>query len=335
MTRAVSRPFTLNIASAAAATPLALAAASLAPGQCVRMDTPLIGQNMVFGSENANFLMWGVSGYYDPIRKEIGFIGKRDGTAPYHWLVYDEASDTWSNDRPLWSASETNGHGYDHNTIDPATGTVYFRPFNSGTIRTWNGSWSSLPARSGWNIVGGLSWFPGFGLVVNTGSTLDRYSDGAWSRITVAPTVDSYHDVSEYNAAANVLIFGGGNSAPMWKLTAAGVVSGITSPPGFSVGAGEDGQGILVSDPSAAKLIARKRATALWYEYDIPTDTWPALTQSTGDGSSPQNGTPNLTAGNTQLPDIAIPIPEYGVIMFIQYLGSGVTPAGVWLYKHS
>lgn len=311
---------------------LAQTAASLAPGQSRKVPTSLTGSTLVYGSENADFIMWGSSGYYDPTRKEVGFIGKRDGPNQYHWLVYDEMANTWSNTRPVWDTKAYYGHGYDHNTIDPATGTVYFRVYGENKVRVWNGSWSETPAWSqNSSIVGGLSWFPGVGLMYNDSSLLLRYSGGAWSSISGIPARDSYHDFSEYNPTANALIFGSGNYGnDVYKITAALSVSQVASAP-FNVGSS---QSVVVSDPNSATLIAWLKETTNWAKYDIAANAWSTLTPCVGDGSAPASGVPNLQTGSSR-PAIGIAIPQYGVIMFIQYRGAGSTPADVWLYRHS
>lgn len=319
-------------AASASQTVLELAAASLSAGQCVKLSTTLLGSTLHFGSEASCFIKWGNSAYYDPTRKEIGFIGKMEGANPYHWLVYNETANTWSNSRAVWSSANATGHGYDHNTIDPATGTIYHRQYNSDSVHVWNGSWSDTATWSGsYTIVGGLSWFPGVGLIYNDGATLKRLSGGSWSNLQSFGG-DSYHDFSEYNSTANALIFGGGNTSPYRKMTSNLTVSSIASPP-FTIGSGAT-QAIAVSDPLSDRVIARDATSGAWSAYDISADTWTTLTQSSGSGASPQTGTPNLSI-DTELSVIGCPVPEYGILVFIQYKGSGATAADVWVYKHS
>lgn len=311
---------------------LAQMAASLAPGQSRKLPTVLNGHILVFGSELSNFIQWGSSGYYDPLRHEIGFIGKRDGPNQYHWLVYDEATNTWSNSRPVWDTGQYYGHGYDHNTIDPETGTVYFRIYNESKVRVWNGSWSETPAwTQNTTIVGGLSWFPKIGLIYNDGAHLLRLTSTGWESLAKFGG-GSYQDMSEYNSTTNTLIFGSGNDSLLYKLTADLKVSEVAPPP-FNVGSGS-GQGVCISDPASAQLIAYEKRSTNWAKYDIINDKWTALSQVVGDGSVPDNGTPKFSSDpNHQA--IGIPIPPYQVIMFVQYKGFEDTPAEVWLYKHS
>lgn len=308
-------------------------AKSLAPRQSRRFPTPITGAVLTYGGEKSTFIQWGSSGYYDPIRREIGFIGKRSGPNPYHWLVYDENANVWTNNRPVWDTDRYFGHGYDHNAFDAETGTLYFRVFNSRTIRVWDGQWSTLPPWSKrTNSVGGLSWFPGVGLMYNDGMRLLRYSSGVWSEVDYFGG-NSYHDISEYNSVANVLIFGSGNSSPLRKMTADLRITAVASPP-FNIGSGSR-QGVCISDPNSATLIAYQKGSKNWAMYDINSDKWTPLAQSSGDGSEPQLGTPNLAGDSVGRSVIGVPIPKYGVMMFIQYRGAGSRQADVWLYRHS
>lgn len=308
---------------------LAREAATLAPGFCRRLTTHLTGADLT--GDGDEFLKWGNTGWYDPGRKEIGWIGKRASPYPYKWLVYDEVSNSWTNSRSLWSPDPAYGHGYDHSAFDPTTGTLYHRPYGSDVVHVWRGAWSSFSGLGSAEVVGGLEWFPGVGLIYADGRSVQRYSGGLWTTIQSFGG-DSYHDVAEYNAAANVVIFGGGNSSPLRKLAANMSVSLIANSP-FAVGAGT-GQGILVSDPSSARMIAFSRSGGGFTQYNILSNTWSSLPKSSGSGASPQAGAPALI-GNAEMSAIAIEIPEYNVIMFIQYMGPGTTEAPVWLYKHS
>src|SRR5690606_27835205 len=110
---------------------------------------------------------WGGSAIWDPVRRQVRWVGKRDGgTYSYHHIIYDEIRNTW--EKQLASPSfPTWGHGYDHNAVDSATGTSYFRPFNEPDVYKWDGAtWQPLPQLTRrLDIVGSLSWFDGLGLV--------------------------------------------------------------------------------------------------------------------------------------------------------------------------
>lgn len=310
------------------------AAARLEPGESIRLDTTLPGSLLT--PDDADFLQWASSGVWDPVRREIRFIGKRDGPSPYRFLVYDENTNAWSNSRKLpGPLSEDNyGHGYDHNTIDPATGAHYFRPYNSYTIYKWDGSWSTLSLpQVGKTIAATTSWVSGVGLVYIDEHQFVRWNGSSWKELGDSP-ISSYHAVSEYNRASDTLIFGGGNGGrQMWKYRSGSGVSSIASPP-FNLGSAYS-QGLLTSAPGSEQFIGWEKRTTNWTQYDVSSNSWSQLSVSSGDGSSPQSGVPNLSVGSSvDHAVIGIPIDTYGVIMYIQYAGASVD-ANVWLYKHS
>jgi hypothetical protein len=321
------------------ASPLSDAANSLQPGQSVRLATTLPG-SVLAPDDGADFLQWGSSAVWDPVRKEFRFVGKRHSVYPYRFLVYSEATNGWSSDRALHPdlASAQNGHAYDHNTVDPVTGTHYFRRYNSRNIYVWAGSWSVLTLPADYvEIAASISWVGSLaeagksdsGLVYSDNSNLLRFNGTGWAGLGTSP-MTSYHTVSEFNSASNTLLIGGGNgSSAMWKLNAATkAIAPIATPP-FNLGSSSS-QGVLVSDPTTDQLIGYQKGVGAWVQYDVSTDRWTPLTQSSGSGSTPQEGTPNLSSAQGSV--VAAPISTLGVVMFVQYLGSG--NAGVWLYKH-
>lgn len=306
-------------------------AVKLGPGQSIRLTTNITGTQL--SPEGSDILQWGVSAYYDPVRKEVGFIGKRDGPNPYHWMVLDETRNNWSLDpRALWSSASVSGHGYDHNTCDPATGDVYHVPYGVKVVQKWNGtSWSAMTAwTQNMTATGGLTYFPGLGLFYNDGVALIRFNGTSWDTIATGDN-SSYHDFSEYNSTADVLIFGGGNSSGYFKCTRGLTVSSIASAP-FRISANAGDQGIIASDPNSDNLIARDVDTGAWAQYDISANAWTTLTQSTGDGSVPQNGTPNLA--NVNGSEVCCSIPQYGVTIWMQFR-SGSSTLDAWLYRHT
>ena len=171
----------------------------------------------------------------------------------------------------------------------------------------------------------------GLGLVYVDKYKLIYYNGSSWQSLGSPPSV-SYHNVSEYNPSSNTLIYGGGNGVnAMWKLDANRNISRIKDPP-FLQGASET-QTVLTSDPSSDQFITWQKRSTSWAAYDVSSDSWSTLSRSTGDGSAPSRGVPNLSSSDTGGAVIGIPINTYGVIMYVQFTGGG--EAGVWLYKHS
>lgn len=175
--------------------------------------------------------------------------------------------------------------------------------------------------------VGALSWFPGVGLFYNDGTTLRRYNAG-WTEIT-HQGVDSYHEFSEYNATANVLVYGGGNSSPYKKINSSLVITNLNAP-SFTLG-GAATMGLAQSHPTAAKLICHDPNGGSWISYDISgSGSSASISKVGGNGSSIATGAPNLRTGVDESA-IGITVPQYGVIVYIQWVSGAA--ADVWVYK--
>lgn len=322
--------------SPTAATALETAATSLTAGYSIKLGT-VPASVLVASGESFNHLQWGNSAVYEPNSKKVHWIGKRQSTFSYHWLVYDEATDTWSLDASALPSLGTIGHGYDHMAVDPSTGDVYHRPYNSKTIQKWNGtSWSALTAFTpGMEAVATISYATGLGLFFSSKDTA-RYYNGSWNELAnTGLASNTANHVSAYNSSSGYIIFGGGNQATMLKLDVDTLaMSSIAAPP-FRMGIGENpGQGVFIEDPASDKFIGFNKVDNAWTEYDPVADQWNTLTQSTGNGATEQLGTPALaTYNSTENAVVAVPISAHGVVMYIQ--ANGVQDGDAWLYKHN
>lgn len=324
---------------AAQATALGVAAASLAPGQSVRFGSI---SEAILEPDGADFIKYGSSGVWDPWRREVRWIGRRESiNFRYRGLRFGELANSWSNDWALWSSDTVpNGHGYDHNTIDPATGDHYFKIYNSGDIWKWTAAteqWSAMPSVGSVEIAGSLEWVvtPGFtGLTYNDRRRFKALVGGTWiERENYGSVSNAYHTASAFNPIAQAIIFGGGNvDNHMRMMNSAGEFSAIpnidetdTINPGSS-----EEHGVLTASASTADFIVWKKNSQSWRCWRPGDSAWTALTQSTGDGSTPQTGMPNLDDSASGRPCIGIPISTYGVTMYVQSPGSG---GEVWLSR--
>lgn len=312
-------------------TALSDAAATLSSNQSLLFGTIPSG---VISSDGAPNTKYGSSAVYDPIRKQIKYLGKRDSVCcQYRLMVYDEADDSWALDSnlPPGASANQNGHGYDHNALDPATGDHYWKPFNSTDVYKWSaGTWSSLPQMATEFDAAALSWFPGLGLIYADCTLIRVYESGpnAWRNIATGLAASQNHTVAEYNPTANVLIFGGGNcdDTAFRKMTSAEVITSIATAP-FELGSSEN-HGVLVSVPNEDTYLGWKKDSANWSLYDISANNWTTVTQSTGSGASPQTGPPNIS---DFFHCVGTPIYEYDVIA---YVCSDSGAGEFWIYKH-
>lgn len=319
---------------------LAQYANQLGPGQSIRLPITITAAQAMDGT--APIWKWGSSGVWDPTTREVMYVGKRQDTDhAYKFWTYHEDTNACDLLRNPWSTATQNGHGYDHNTIDPETGNFYHRPFNDGIIqvRSRAGVWSTPLPNVSMQIAIGVSWWPGLGLVLNDGGSVKYLpiNTSSWVTVTTFPDAsDGYHAASEYNPNSDVLLLVPGNQAPqnMRKMSRSLVVSSVPDAP-FSLGSSES-QGVLVADPVGRGFIGCRKGTSTWTHFNPDNNQWTTLTQSTGSGASAQNGTPNLTTGGNDvgLARIGIPISTYGVMMFLEYVGGGEV-ARIWLYRHT
>ncbi|HEY6571883.1 MAG TPA: hypothetical protein VI198_01090 [Candidatus Eisenbacteria bacterium] len=323
--------------AASDASVMSAAAAALQPGKSVAISTGLTGLDLQPDNSAGSILDWADSGIWDPVRRQFRFIGKEaGGTSHFRNIVYDETSNSWSYG-PVPVAVGF-GHGYDHNTGDPVTGTHYYRGYDSQTIYKFNGtSWTTMPALpSPVVIVAGIAKSPR-GLLYSDPRWDVYYDDATGTRTVVDvnvayptwPKIGDYHSIAEYDKVHDVFLVGGGNnSLAMFRVA---IVNGspvrtrMNNAP-WEYGVGEyDQHTTIVSDPVTGEFIIYKKQTGIFYGYNIMTDTWRQIGRS-GDGNMPPLPTGTGTSS------VAAAISTYNVIMWLGHTGS---TAQVYLYKHA
>jgi len=322
---------------ASEASVLSSAAAALQPGHYATLTTGLTGADLQPDNQAGSILDWADSGGWDPVNHKFVYIGKEAGClSTYRNIVYDEASNTWSyGSVPITTGC---GHGYDQNSVDPVTGTHYFRPYNSATIYKSNGSgWTSLPSLpTPFTIVAGVAKSR-TGLLYSD-QVWDAYFDDASGQLRTVdvravyptlPLIGDYHSIAEYDPVHDVFLVGGGNNhLAMYRVA---IVAGVPvrtylrdAP--WEYGVGEtDPHTNITADPVTGEFVIYKKSTGTFYGYNIMTNTWRQIGTS-GDGKMPP-----LPTGTSTSP-IAAAINTYGVIMYVVETGS---TAAVYIYKHA
>ncbi len=317
-------------------------AARLAPGESALVTTLSLASSIIHSSDgSASFLTWGSSACYDPVYKEARFIGKIAGIgANYHWLVYNAITNTSTNTRALHADLEVNqtGHGYDSNTCDPATGYHYVRNHLGNAMYIWNGStWAKTSDPDSDSGLGPIMfstsnnlvyWCDAQGFRTWNGSTWSSAINGdncGWTT-----NGSQYHIGGEYNATANGLLVGGGtggNNVWRWDIST-GTLSAAETPD-FNIGSANT-DGLIISVPGIDRFIGLAKSTTNWRMYDWSADDWTNVSESSGNGSAPQTGMPNLS-GDHQI--IGGPIPGLcGTFFVIEYNG---TDTSVWVGRVS
>jgi len=293
---------------------------------------------------SGDVLSYSDSAMWDSTRREFFFMGSPHcGGAGncQKFISYSEATNTWSSCTGTTAGCPAvrndNGHGYDHNTVDPDTGIWYRRAYGSEQVwkrtdRSTAGAWSDItPMNHGYTqVAGGLAFFPELynnsgGMVFSQGGFgevhLWNKSQDQWTQVATGLSMGPYHNFAEYNPVHQMVLFGGGNgSRAIYKVASNGAITPMGNAP-IDVGILSS---IVTVDPvSGAYLVLAKEGQ--FYSFDPASNVWSRL-----DGGNPP---PVLVPAVTPFPDIvASPIAEYGVVMFVRY---NFANSAVYLYKHS
>ena len=279
---------------------------------------------------------------WDPIGKRMLFVGQVHGTCyGGRFVIYTDSNSTWS--IGPWPSgicqsgtanSPCFSHAYGHNTVDPATGTLYFRQaYTMKFFKYSNSAWTSIssPPTGSSQCCGALEYFPEMGKLL--------YLDGDWGLWAYNPSSNSWAALANtsvasaisglpnlmmasttvfalYNPVQHVVLFGGGSR--LYKVNAAGQFTTLRSPP-VPIGVT---QAVVSVDPVGGKNIVLSGSSM--YEYDSSADTWSQLAIALP---------PVLTAiGGVGEGLVETPVTTYGVIMYTKY---NFDSSAVYLYKHS
>ena len=286
----------------------------------------------MFAAAPNNTLEYMDKGCYDPVHKQVRFIGHAHyGDQRYH--QYDEATNTFSNlGDPPWDNGGGGqpsyiGHGYQHNAMDPTTGDHYYRRYGSNVV--WHltratGAWRQIAAAPNTEITGSLEWLPTIGaqggLILYLGTSCHRWdkATNTWSTPNSGTfTSQTYHTVGVLSVPNNVVVFGGGNAGRrMWKIGATGSATAV---PDCPIAVGINNSVTTACPVNGDVIVIGSNSSAA--KFNVNSNSWSAMNI---------NGAPNFGAVGPGSKITAVPIRPHGVIMFI----FGDVPA-IWLYKHS
>ena len=161
---------------------------------------------------------------------------------------------------------------------------------------------------------------------------------GEYSRGGMSPQLtgfEAFHNAMKYSARCRCMILGGGvtddipggyNSQIFWRMYADGSFV-VAAPAPFNLRIPEGGAGVITTvDPVSGLLVAwnTSDAATTMYEYDPVTNAWSTISRTSPMFPGPEGGVTET---------IAIPISNFGVIMFVQ---AGRSSGGkVYLYRHA
>jgi hypothetical protein len=309
---------------------LADIASRMSAGQWIQIVTSGLTTSLFVDGANST-LDYMDKGCYDPIHRKVTFIGHAH-YGDQRWHEFDEASGRWSNlPDPPWDTGGSAsppfiGHGYQHNTVDPVTGDLFYRQFDSNTIR-WlrrsTGTWTTTAAAPNTSVAGGLEWLPTIGnqggLVLFLAPAVHLWdkATGVWRTAANALGPSTYSSIALRSVPHGVVLIGGGDgSSALWKIDGAGRVTACARCPiEFGIG-----QTITTAEPVTGELLVI-RSDSVAFRYAVGTDAWSPLSLI---------GAPRFGVVDAGSDVVAIPIAAYGVVMFL----FGKAPA-VWLYKHT
>lgn len=313
---------------------LADLAARIGVGEFVRLDTTGLDASLIDAGGGHHVLEYSDKGVWDPNTCQALFTGGGHLTL-VKFLGYSASENTWFQaPNPTWWCETTPDdpyacatHAYGHNALNPATGDYWFRTFNNAAVHHTvaaspiSAQWDEapmLPATPASCIATALEYFPELGGLVYVdcaGQTIQVLYDGTneWAQLPGTYPMGAYHDYAVYNPVLGQVLFGVGNdSLALHLLDASGHVTTIAEPPrGFHPSPDDpDTFRILTVDPISGRFLAVSLGGDL-YDYDAGADTWNAA------GDAPENL------------QIAIPVPTYGVVLFVS-----LEPA-MYVYRHA
>jgi hypothetical protein len=278
------------------------------------------------------------SATWDPVGRRFLFVGQAHGIGSgARFVIYTDSDNTWrKGPLPLSCLGEPNssciGHAYDHNTIDPTTGDLYYRHYHGTTIYRYSaGAWSQLTdvpenvVRLTGTCCAAIEYFPEIGgLIVVAGGLGEvgffNKQTNQWTQLATGLEIGPYSNFIEYNPVHKVVIFGGGGTSDLYKLDASGKITKMKNAP-VNLGI----QRSLVSvDPVSGKYLILSD-TGRFYEYDLLADSWRTLNLPPFWGSG--------FVGNGSIDGVVeAPVNTYGVVMFVHYK---YNQSKVYLYKHA
>lgn len=317
----------------AAADPSALAslAGSMAPGTWAELKTSGLTPALLQVPTHVmvyNILEYQNSGVWDPTSHQVLFVG-----GPHEnqgrFITYDEATNAWRQEPDPTPSYLLYNHTYDHNTINPATGELYFRPFNRPEIWAYKiaqKAWRKLTTipQGDFNCCGSIQYFPDRDGILFVGtSEIEFYyvGRGRWTSPWTTIKTGPYHATAEYSPVAKVLIFGGGSGVKtVYRMDAKGSIRQMGDSP---VPLDSGGHAIFTVDPVSGHFLLFGEDST-FYAYDSETDRWTLQAQRPPFFDVGQYGAVSCS--------IAIPIDTYGVVMTVTY---SPTQPRVFLYKHA
>lgn len=325
------------------------AAAALSPGQWTTITTNNFTAciNHAPDAHDGNIMPFANNFTWDNVRHQGHFVGMDHGNNTLWYVKYDADSNTWSCSDPQVGS----GHGYDNTEVDPGSGTVYHKLYDTsggikyktisdsyfanslplpptflGNFMDYGMAWWTGPLDGNTNASGALFlWAQSFAILHIYDPTANSWFYDSGDLSGLNGWITGYQVAAAYSPVYNVAVFGGGccnaNPTKIWKFDQHHNITALaTSPIGIGTQIGN-----FTVDPVSGNFLIRGNHT--FYELN-----------PTGTGTYRQLPEPPSYVGNANgsFSDdfISAPIPEYGVVMYISCMYSA-GPCTVAIYKHA
>jgi len=295
-------------------------------------------------SEFSNSTAW------DPVNGLLHYAGAHHGTTYVgRHVIYTAATNAWT--LGPWPGGCSSGtasspcfnHAYDHNTVDPTTGDMYWRHYQDGTTvrRGTNAglSWSTLPqvpAMQGqccltmkyFPELGGLIWVePDWGVwkwtkATNSWSLIANTSQNVGASVTLWSSVVSSSNITgAYSPTKKVLVVSSGSGGIVWKLDQNGAWTRMpNAPQGIGINTAS-----FVADPASGDFILMTNGSStVWRLNPTGSGSWSAVSTTMPSALFGMNGPGDGLTGAADT--------SHGVIIYVKYTGSATQ---MWLFKLS
>lgn len=317
-------------------TVLAMAAASIAPGEWAEVTSTDLVATMGTPALTSAVNVWGETLAWDSTGG-VGYWVGGDHNDESYFNTYTEATSDWAMlDRPAWMLIPTI-HQWEHLSIDPAARQLYFWEGISTNFwrydiatTTWSAIASPVSLAVNWRTIGAITWVEDWNaLLTFIDDRLFRFdkSTDSWSVIDDIPVRHAYETFAEYNPVVNKAIFGGGfdesvgptaDRLELWSIDNAEIITQMNDV-AFSLRV----RGIcpvVTYDPVGGDFLVLRPEQDEFYSYNVLTDTWTLLETS-------------ATLPTDFKYVSAAPIPELGVVLFVNMQSK--VAGNLWVYKHA